>query len=75
MTTFLILCYGRSYISCYYVIDSTLLILDVNPYMFITLFDICCSFFAETPVFVDCKVTKCVRKKNSVCFALKAFKC
>jgi len=27
VTKFLILCYGRSYISCYYVIDSPLLML------------------------------------------------
>ena len=54
MTTFLILCYGRSYIYCYYVID-------VLTYL--------AAFFTETPVFVDCKVTKCVEKKKSCVFA------
>ena len=61
----------------YYVIDSTLLMLILVTLCVLDVLTYLAALFAETPAFVDCKVTKCIRKKI-VCFSLswlKMFKC
>ena len=54
----------------YYVIDSTLLMFILVTLCVLDVLTYLAALFAETPAFVDCKVTKCIRKKNSLFFPL-----